>query len=292
MANAPSIASADVTFVSVFGDYIVRFFLITMPVFAVLGVIAFATNVAQIGFKITPKAMEPKFDKLNLVNGFKRLFALRSLVDMIKNVLKVAIIGYVAYKTIQGEFDSFFLLPNMTIPELAGVMGKLSLVLGVKIGAVVFVIAVLDYMYQRYEFEKSIRMSRQEVKEEHKETEGSPQLKARVRQVQREMSRKRMMQAVPTADVVLTNPTHLAVALKYDPEEMSAPYVVAKGARLIAQRIKELAHKHDIPVIEDKPLARALFKACDVGDLVPANLYRAVAEVLAYVYRLKGKAVS
>ncbi|MDD3733258.1 MAG: EscU/YscU/HrcU family type III secretion system export apparatus switch protein, partial [candidate division Zixibacteria bacterium] len=147
----------------------------------------------------------------------------------------------------------------------------------------------LDYMYQRYDFEKSLKMSKQDIKDENKDTEGSPQIKARIRQMQREMARRRMMQEIPKADVVITNPTHLAVALKYDPAEMQAPMVVAKGERLIAEKIKEIAYEHDIPVIEDKPLARALFKMCDIGQLVPANLYRAVAEVLAYVYRLKNK---
>jgi flagellar biosynthetic protein FlhB len=170
-------------------------------------------------------------------------------------------------------------------------MGKLALGVALKIGVVILFIAILDYAYQKYEFEKSIKMSKQEVKDEYKDTEGNPQLKARVRQIQREMSRRRMAEAVPTADVVITNPTHLAVALKYDPEEMAAPYVIAKGERLIAQRIKEIALQNNIPVIEDKPLARALFKLCDIGQAVPANMYRAVAEVLAYVYRLRGKVV-
>ena len=164
--------------------------------------------------------------------------------------------------------------------------------LALKVGAVILVIAALDYMYQRYEFEKSIRMSKQDLKDEYKDTEGSPQLKSRVRQMQREMARSRMMQNVPTADVVVTNPTEIAVALKYDPAEMDAPLVVAMGERLIAQRIKELAREHGIPVVEDKPLARALLRMCDVGQVIPATLYKAVAEVLAYVYKVKGKVMS
>jgi flagellar biosynthetic protein FlhB len=152
-------------------------------------------------------------------------------------------------------------------------------------------IAVLDYLYQKYEFEKSIKMSKQDLKEENKDTEGSPLVKSRVRQIQREMARQRMMAAVPLADAVITNPIHLAVALKYETEKGNAPYVLAKGERLIAERIKEIARDHDIPIIEDKPLARALFRMCDVGDFVPAQLYRAVAELLAYVYRLKGKVI-
>ncbi|MEA3296231.1 MAG: flagellar biosynthesis protein FlhB [candidate division Zixibacteria bacterium] len=291
MTNAPLIAAADSTFTSVFGDYTLRFFLMMAPVFVVIAVIAFGVNVVQIGFRITPKSMEPKFEKLDLVKGFKRLFAVRSLVELIKNIIKLIIVGFVAYTAIKGEFDTFFLLPDMTVTQLATAMGKLAIKLGLKVGAIMIAIAILDYIYQRYEFEKSIRMSKQETKEEHKDTEGSPQLKARARQIQREMARQRMMQAVPMADVVVTNPTHIAVALKYESEEMSAPYVVAKGQRLIAEKIKEIALQHNIPIVEDKSLARTLFRMCEIGDIVPANLYRAVAELLAYVYRLKGKVI-
>ena len=197
-----------------------------------------------------------------------------------------------AYNTIKGEFDSFFLLPDMSIPQFAATMGRMTLILALKMGAVIFIIAVLDYAYQKYEFEKSIRMSKQDLKDEYKDTEGSPQLKSRIRQVQRQMAQSRMMSAVPLADVVVTNPTHIAVALKYNPDDMDVPMVLAKGERLIAQKIKEIAREHGIPCVEDKPLARSLFKLCDVGDLIPANLFKAVAEVLAYVYKLKGKTVN
>jgi flagellar biosynthetic protein FlhB len=181
------------------------------------------------------------------------------------------------------------LLADMSIGPLAVTTGKLAISIALKIGVAVLILAVLDYAYQKYEFEKSIKMSHQEVKEEYKDTEGSPQIKARIRQIQRETAQKRMMQDVPKADVVITNPTHFAIALKYDSETMNAPTVIAKGQNLIAQKIKEIALENGIPVIEDKPLAQALFKMCEVGQLVPHSLYRAVAEVLAYVYRLKGK---
>ncbi len=292
MSNAPLIASADPTFVKVFGDYMLRFFLLLGPVLAVMVVIAIGVNVAQVGFHLSPKALEPKLEKLNVVNGLKRLFSVRSLFSLVRDTVKLLIIGFVAYKAIAHEFEGFFVLPDMSTAQLAMTMGKMALVIALEIGAALLVIAVLDYAYQKYEFEKSIKMSKQQVKDEFKDTEGSPQNKARIRQIQREMARRRMMQEVSTADVVITNPTELAVALKYEPDNMSAPHVVAKGERLIAQKIKELALKHDIPVIEDKPLARALFRMCEVGQMVPQNLYRAVAEVLAYVYRLRGKAVS
>ena len=292
LGNAATIALSDPTFYKVFVDNLMRFFVITMPFFIAMIVIALGANVAQVGFKISPKAMELKFEKLDLVKGLKRMFSLQSLVRMVRDVIKLAVVGLVAYWSIESEFASFFLLPDQTIAQLAAIMAFISLKIALKIGAIILVIAILDYTYQKYEFEKSIKMSKQELKDEFKETEGSPQIKSRVRQLQREMSRNRMMKAVPKADVVITNPTHLAIALKYDTEEGGAPEVIAKGERLVAQRIKEVAIANNVPVIEDKPLARALFKMCEVGQVVPATLYRAVAEVLAYVYRLKGKAMN
>lgn len=292
MANAPLIASGDPSFYKAFGENMLKFFLIMGPLFVVLAVIAFGSNVAQIGFRITPKAMEPKFEKLNILKGLKRMFGMKSLVQLIRDVLKLLVVGFVAYKVIASEFEGFFKLADMTVSQVAGAIGKLSLELALKVGAIIFVIAILDYVYQKYEFEKSIRMSHQDLKDEHKDSEGSPQNKSRVRQIQNQMARTRMMKAVPLADVVVTNPTHYAVALKYEEDGSKAPYVLAKGQRLIAQKIKEIAIENNIPIVEDRPLARALYKLCDVGQTIPANLYRAVAEVLAYVYRLKGKTVS
>ena len=291
MANAPTIAAEDPTFVKIFGDSMMKFFMILGPLFGVLMVIAIAVNVAQVGFKITPKSIEPKLEKLDLIKGAKNIISMKSLVKLIKDTIKLTVIGIVAYYTIKGEFDSFFLLPDMSIEQFAIILGKITLALTLKMGAVIFVIAVLDYVYQKYEFEKSIKMSKQDLKDEYKDTEGSPQLKARIRQVQREMARGRMMNAVKEADVVITNPTHIAVALKYNPDEYDAPYVLAKGERKIAEKIKAIAKEHNIPCYEDKPLARALFKMCDIGDIVPAKLFKAVAEVLAYVYRINGKKV-
>ncbi|MDH3891265.1 MAG: flagellar biosynthesis protein FlhB [candidate division Zixibacteria bacterium] len=291
MSNAPTLATSDPTFIKIFGEYFLRFFLMLAPILTVVTVIALIANVGQVGFKITPKSLEPKFEKLDVLKGLKRLFALKSLVQLVRDSIKLAIVGLVAFYAIKGEFESFFLLPDMTIGQLATAMGRLSLILGLKVGAIMIAIAVLDYIYQKYEFEKSIKMSKQEIKDENKDTEGNPLIKSRVRQIQRETARQRMMAAVPTADVVVTNPTQIAVALKYDMDEGKAPFVLAKGERKLAEKIKELAREHDVPIIEDKPLARALFRMCEVGDLVPAQLYRAVAELLAYVYRLKGKVI-
>jgi len=292
MANAPMIGTSDPAFYHTFTDNLVKFFLILTPVFVMMTVIAFGVNVAQVGFKITPKSIEPKLEKLDPVKGLKRMFSVRSVVTMFRDVLKLLVIGFVAYKVISSEVPGFFNLVDMTVMQVATTMGTLAMQLALKVGAVILIIAVLDFLYQRYEFEKSIRMSKQDLRDEHKDTEGSPQIKARIRQIQQQMARSRMMEAVPMADVVITNPTHFAVALKYDVEGMQAPYVLAKGQRLIAQKIKQIAIEHNIPVVEDRPLARALYKMCDVGQMIPAQLFRAVAEVLAYVYRLKGKGVS
>ena len=292
LSNAPQIASADPTFYKVFGDSLLSFLMIIGPVFLAMLVIGVGINVAQVGFKISPKALELKLDKLNVANGLKRLFSMKSAVQLVRDPLKLAVVSLVAFIAIRNEFDGFFILPDLSVVQLATTLGRLALIIALKIGVAILVIAVLDYMYQRYEFEKSIKMSKQDVKEEYKDTEGSPQVKSRVRQIQREMSRRRMMTEVPAADVVITNPTEIAVALKYDPDEMGAPTVLAKGQRLIAQKIKEIAEEHGVPIFEDKPLARVLYKMCDIGQMVPASLYRAVAEVLAHIYRLKGRTVS
>ena len=292
MANATSIAMGETNFVGTMTDAAMRCLIILAPICTALFVGAFGISVAQVGFVVSPNVLSLKFDRLDLVSGFKRLFAQRSLVTLVKDFIKLFALGFVAYTAIKNDFPGFATLSDMAVPALATTMGKTSLLLAFKLGLTYLALAILDYFYQRFDFEKSLRMSRQELKEEYKETEGSPQLKARVRQMQREMTRQRMMAAVPTADVVVTNPTHLAVALKYDTVDNNAPIVVAKGERLIAQKIKEIARKHGIPVIEDKPLARTLFKMCEIGQIIPANLYRAVAELLAYVYRLKGKKVN
>ncbi len=291
MGSAPAIAGADASFLGVFRDGMFQFFIILLPIFVVMTVVALGVNIAQVGFMVTPKALEPRFDKLNVVKGAKRILSAKSIAQLIRDTLKLIVVAAVAYLAIRSEFESFFALSDQGVLSLVTAMGKLALMLAFKIGLVILGLAILDYLYQRHEYERSIRMSRQELKDELKDTEGSPQLKARVRQVQRELARSRMMKAVPTADVVITNPTEIAVALKYDSGETKAPYVVAKGERLIAEKIRELACEHGVPVVEDRPLARALFKMCDVGQMIPVNLYRAVAEVLAHVYRLKGKVV-
>ena len=289
MANAPTIALSDPTFRIVMINSVGDFLITMAPLFIAMAALGLAINVLQVGFKISPKAMELKLEKLNIVSGLHRLFSMKSAVQLVRDPLKLAAIGLIGYLAIRSEFESFALLPDLSIAQLGATLARLTLVISLKIGVAMLVIGILDFLYQRYDYEKSIRMSRQEIRDEMKDTEGSPEVKARTRQIQRQMARQRMMAAVPVADVVITNPTHLAVALKYDPSEMNAPTVLAKGQRLIAEKIKQIAREHGIPVIEDKPLARAIFKMCEVGDLIPDKLYRAVAEILAHIYRLRGK---
>lgn len=259
------------------------------PVLLVLAVLAYLINVAQVGIMFSTKPLELKLDKISMAKGFKRVMSKRSLMELIRDLIKTTLIAIVAYQTIVGWLPNMMTTGDMSIGAIAATLGRLSLLLTLKIAVVLFLIAALDFAFQRFDMASNLRMTRQEVREELKETEGNPLTKSRVRQIQREMARKRMMAEIPKADVVVTNPTHIAVALQYDPKTMPAPMVLAKGQRLIAERIKEIAAAHEVPIVENKPLARSLFKLVDVGAYIPATLYRATAEVLAYIYRLKQK---
>jgi flagellar biosynthetic protein FlhB len=265
----------------------IRLLIILAPVMIALTVAGLLVNFSQVGFHITGKPLEPKLDKLDLVKGLKKLVSMQSLVGLARNLLKLAIIGWIAYTAIRAESQNFISVLDSDVYNLLSFTGKAAFNISLKIALAMLVLALLDYAYQRWDFEKSIRMTKQEIREEIKQYEGSPITRSRMRRVQQELSRMRMSREIPKADVVITNPVHLAVALKYDAENMGAPTVVAKGARLLAEKIKEIARKHGVPIVENKPLARTLYQAVEIGMEIPANLYKAVAEVLAYVYRLK-----
>lgn len=269
----------------------VSFFVLILPVMGAGFVAALAANLFQVGFHISTKAITPKLSKFDIIKGFGRLFSLKSLMELFKSLLKLIVIGAVAYFAIKGEMGGLLKLHDATIAYIFLYLLKGILKIFIWVLLIMMVVAILDYSYQRWQFEKDLRMTKQEVKEEYKETEGDPQVKSRIRSIQLQAARKRMMQQVPKADVVVTNPTHLAVAIKYDPLAMAAPAVIAKGAGLIAERIKTIASEHQIPVIENKELARNLYKLLDVGEQIPSEFFRAVAELLAYVYKLKGKTV-
>lgn len=265
-------------------------FLLLAPVALLMVLIGLAINFGQVGFMFTLEPMTPKFSKVNPLKGFKRIFfSKKALVEFIKGIIKIVLVGLVAYYTVKGEIEHYIPLMDQEPFQILAFIAQNAFEIGIKIALLFIGLAFLDYMFQRYDYEQSIKMTKQEVKEELKQMEGDPHIKARIRSIQREQAQKRMMDALPTADVVITNPVHLAVALKYDLATMDAPTVVAKGARLIAEKIKRIAREHDIPIVENKPLAQALYKACEVGDEIPETLFQAAAEVLAYVYRLKKK---
>ncbi|TAK25338.1 MAG: flagellar biosynthesis protein FlhB [Chloroflexota bacterium] len=261
------------------------------PIFAVMIITGVVANLAQVGFLFTMQPLQPDFSRINPFQGFQRLFSKRSLVELAKSIAKLLVVGFVVWRVLESRVVEIVTLP--LLPWQVGIGAATSIVLDLATwaSAVLFVLAAADYAYQRVAFEQQIRMSRDEVRQEMKQTEGNPIIRQRVRQLQRAVAQRRMMQAVPRADVVITNPTHVAVALEYRSNTMKAPRVVAKGEGLIAERIKQIALEHGVPMMENRPLARALLKACDIGDEIPAAMYAVVAELLAFVYRAKGGAL-
>jgi len=261
-----------------------------LPIGLAAAVGALIVTVSQVGFFLTTKPLVPKMDRMNPVSGLKKVLSLRSLVEMVKGLLKAALFALVIYFSLRKDTPE--LVRAIRFPLETGVSRLLDklLSLSFRLAFLLLVIALFDYVYQKWEFERSIKMSKQELKEEFKQMEGDPQIKSKMRQKQRELARGRMMSSVPKADVVITNPTRLAVALEYDRKAMDAPVISAKGSGFLARRIREIAGENGVPVVENKPLARSLFENLEVGDEVPEEFYRAVAEVLAFVYRIrKGK---
>ncbi len=260
------------------------------PIMLILSVIGFFATFLQVGPLFSFEAMEPSFDKLDITKGIKRIISVKSLFDLFRDSSKIIIIGVVAYITLKGEINNYIPLMDKGLGQVLLFGSKLTFKLGIRCAMALLILAILDLMYQRYNHKKQLKMSKQEVKEEMKQYEGDPQIKAKIRRIQREQAMKRMLYDAKTADVVVTNPTKIAVALKYDEKGMTAPKVIAKGQRLIAEKIKEIAMKFSIPIVENKPLAQSLFKYVEIGQEIPDNLYKAVAEVLAYVHRLNERA--
>ncbi|WP_027090856.1 flagellar biosynthesis protein FlhB [Cohnella thermotolerans] len=258
------------------------------PIFLAAIVVAFAVNYVQIGWLFTTEPIKFKLSALNPINGFKKIFGLRSLVEFLKSMLKLAAAGMIVYFVLWSERDRVMALAHVPVIEVFSFTGNLTIRLVMLFGVLTFVLAVGDYFYQKYSHEKTLRMSKQDIKDEFKNAEGDPKIKAKIRERQRRMAIMRMMQEVPKADVIVTNPTHFAVALQYDGTKMEAPKVIAKGQDYLALRIREIAKAHNVITMENKPLARALYERTEIGDTIPADLFQAVAEVLAYVYRLKG----
>lgn len=262
---------------------------ILSPILGGLLLIGLVASYLQVGFMFNFGLLKPNLSKLNILSGIKNLFSAKSFIKLIFSVLKLLVVSGVAFFFIRKEFchTNIIDIIDLSLVEIFGISIKLMYGLALRVSIALFILAVLDFFYQKWQYKRNLRMTKNEVKEERKQQEGDPLIKSKIRSVQRQMAMRRMMASIPTADVVVTNPTHYAVALKYDGAVMKAPTVVAKGADLIAKRIKEIAKKHKIPLVEDKPLAQTLYKTVEIGREIPQKLYYAVAKVLSYVYQLK-----
>ena len=263
------------------------YFLTWLPLGGLVAILAVAVIVWQVGWTVTGEPFKINLDRLNPISGMKKIISLRSLVELLKGLLKAAVFAVVIYTAIRDYLPDTLRAMQFPLGHGSAAFWNMLWSLAMRLAAMLLIMALIDYMYQKWEFERSIRMSRQEIKEEFRQMEGDPQIKNKIRQKQRELAKKRMMASVPKADVVITNPTTLAVALEYDRELMSAPQVVAKGRGIVAQRIRDLARAHGVPVVENKPLAWALFEGVEIGEEISEELYRGVAEILAMVYRLR-----
>jgi flagellar biosynthetic protein FlhB len=262
--------------------------ILLIPFAALIGAIIVA-NVLQNRFIFSTEPLIPKLEKISFFKGLKRLFSVRGLTEFLKGVIKMIVVAFVAYYAVAPTFLHLKQLPDIAIAGTLPYLAESTKRMLIGVCIVMFFIAIFDYLYQRFEYIKSLRMSKQEIKDEYKQQEGDPQIKQRLRQIRMERAKKRMIAAVPTADVIITNPTHYSIALKYDVDTMRAPKVVAKGLDNIALRIREVAKEHDIPLVENPPLAQALYATVDIDKEIPGEYYKAVAEVITYVYRLKGK---
>lgn len=262
---------------------------IVLPIFLAAIVGALLSNYMQVGFLFSAKPLMFKLERINPLQGAKRIFSARALVELLKSMLKIAFVALVACIILWMNKESVFRLASTSPATSLSVIGGLVARMGVFTSILLIFLSIFDYVYQKYDYEKSIRMSKQEVKDEHKKIEGDPLIKSKIKERQRQMAMQRMMQEVPKADVVITNPTHYAVALKYDEDDMEAPQITAKGIDYLALKIKTIARSHDVVIVENRQLARALYNEAEIGDVVPEQLFKAVAEVLAYVYRLKKK---
>ncbi len=263
--------------------------IILLPFLVVAFLIAFIVDLVQVRWKVTGEPLKPKFDKFNPVNGVKRLFNIKTLVNLLKQIVIVAICVIVTYNKIKKQIMMLFNLYDMTLMESISNMGNIVMDIGITISVIYLIVGVADLVFEKWKFKDDMKMTKQEVKDEWKDTEGSPEVKSKQRRRMQEASRRRMMQAVPEADVVITNPTHFAVALKYEPDSGKAPVVVAKGEDYLALKIKEKAKESDVEIVENKLLARMIYYNVDLGAEIPQELYQAVAEVLAFVWKLKNK---
>ena len=256
------------------------------PIVLIVIVAGLASNFMQIGFMFTTEPLKFDLKKIDPIQGAKRIFSIRALVELLKSLLKITLIAVVTFAIIWIYKDQMMMMAFKDIEGSLSFFGKTTIIMGISATLVLLFLAIFDYAYQRYDFEKNMRMSKQDIKDEHKNIEGDPLIKSKIKEKQRQMAMRRMMSEVPSADVVITNPTHYAIAIKYDEDKAIAPYIVAKGTDQIAFKIKEIAKKHDVVTVENRPLARSLYSETEIGDLIPEEFFKAIAEILAYVYRL------
>lgn len=272
-----------------FSEAILMILKLSLPLLLIAMVSGVVVSYGQVGFLFTSEPLKPKLEKINPLKGLKNMFSMKSIVEMVKAIAISTLVLYVAYSYIIDHISELLITLELEVGSIVVVMWDLIYNVVIRCAILMFTIGVFDFVYKKRKNKKELMMSKQEIKEEYKQSEGDPQLKAKIKEKQRAFAMGRMMQEVPKADVIITNPTHFAVALKYDTQLAEAPVVVAKGKDLIAQNIKKIANEHEVPIVENKPLAQTLYKTVDIGSYIPADLYEAVAEVLAYVYSLKNK---
>ena len=276
---------------AILGDMLLDIAILVAPFLALAFFIYFIGDLVQVKWKISGEALKPKFSNLNPVNGVKRMFSKQSLVNLLKSIAIVAICIYIVYTELIDKIYALYGLYDVSLEQAVGYAGDIIFSIAIKISAIYLVIGAIDLIFQKRKFKQDMMMTKQEVKDEYKQSEGDPTVRQQIKRKMREASQRRMMQKLPEADVVITNPTHFAVAIKYDLDVAKAPVVVAKGEDYLAQKIKEVAREHDIEIVENKPLARALYHSVDIDEEIPQELYQAVAEVLAFVYNVKNKAI-
>ncbi len=270
-------------------EFGLRVLYILMPFYIIFVVVAIVTNIVQVGFLFTGKQMTPDIKKLNPIKGLAKFVSIRSQVELLKSIIKMFIIAPVMISSVYYSIPGMMTLVSKELIDILIHIGYRALDIAIKALLIMLVLAIIDYIYQRWQQERDLKMTKEEVKQESKDVQGDPQIKSRIRSIQMEMARKRMMEEVPEAEVVVTNPTEYAIALRYDSETMLAPKVVAKGRNVLARRIKEIAIEHNVPIVENRLLAQSLYKLVEVGDWIPPDLYQAVAEVLAYVYKMNDR---
>ena len=260
---------------------------VLLPIFGITFIAALMAEAAQTGFAVSLDPLSPKLERVNPLEGFKRMFSLQGLVELVKSLLKIVIVFYIAWYACKDDLPSIMVLTESHPWQAVVLGGDIAYRIAIRVGLFYILIAILDYLYKRWEYMRNLKMTKQEIKEEYKRLEGDPMVKQRMRDLQRQVAQQRMMSSVPQADVVVTNPTHLAVALKYDQSKMKAPVVLAKGERKIAEEIRRIAEAHEISIVENVTLARSIYRGTRVGAEVAADLYQAIAEVLAYVYKIR-----